>query len=122
MDFNRLDQHLRDSLVDLRLSNEERDELRELGNDLTPDQVRYMRNRAFDLVRELITDPDNAVSALKWLEQVIKTLEVRCVARVVRISAQAKAAASASATCAARPRSRWMYAYSPSPTTSSATS
>ena len=78
MDFNRLDQHLRDSLADLRLSNEERDELRELGNDLTPDQVRYMRNRAFDLVRELINDPDNAVSALKWLEQVVKTLEVRC--------------------------------------------
>ncbi|UQY33292.1 nuclease [Pseudomonas fulva] len=78
MDFNRLDQHLRDSLTDLKLSNEERDELRELGNDLTPDHVRYMRNRAFDLVRELVGNPDNAVPALKWLEQVIKTLEVRC--------------------------------------------
>ena len=28
MDFTRLDQQLRDSLVDLKLSNEERDELR----------------------------------------------------------------------------------------------
>ncbi|HEY1029592.1 MAG TPA: phospholipase D-like domain-containing protein [Pseudomonas sp.] len=78
MDFNRLDQHLRDSLVDLRLSNEERDELRELGDDLSPDQVRYMRNRAFALVRELIVNPEDALPALKWLEQVIKTLEVRC--------------------------------------------
>ena len=78
MDFNRLDQHLRDSLADLKLGNDERDELRELGSDLAPDQVRYMRNRAFDLVRELAGDPDNAVPALKWLEQVIKTLEVRC--------------------------------------------
>ncbi|MGE8502788.1 MAG: phospholipase D-like domain-containing protein [Pseudomonas sp.] len=78
MDFNRLDQHLRDSLADLRLSNEERDELRELGNDLSPDQVRYMRNRAFALVRELIQNPEDAMPALKWLEQVIKTLEVRC--------------------------------------------
>jgi phosphatidylserine/phosphatidylglycerophosphate/cardiolipin synthase-like enzyme len=78
MDFNRLDQHLRDSLADLKLDNDERDELRELGSDLAPDQVRYMRNRAFDLVRELVGNPDNAVPALKWLEQVIKTLEVRC--------------------------------------------
>ncbi|HBZ93692.1 phospholipase D-like domain-containing protein [Pseudomonas sp. UBA7530] len=78
MDFNRLDQTLRDSLADLRLSNEERDELRELGNDLSPDQVRFMRNRAFALVRELILSPEDALQALKWLEQVIKTLEVRC--------------------------------------------
>lgn len=75
MDFNRLDQQLRDSLADLRLSNEERDELRQLGSELSPDQVRYMRNRAFALVRELIRDPDNAEPALKWLEQVIKTLD-----------------------------------------------
>ena len=31
MDFTRLDQQLRDSLVDLKLSNKERDELRQLG-------------------------------------------------------------------------------------------
>lgn len=78
MDFDRLDQHLRDSLADLTLSNDERDELRELGNDLTPDQVRYLRNRAFSLVRELVGNPEDAMPALKWLEQVIKTLEVRC--------------------------------------------
>ncbi len=75
MDFNRLDQQLRDSLADLRLSNEERDELRQLGSELSPDQVRYMRNRAFALVRELIRQPENAEPALKWLEQVIKTLD-----------------------------------------------
>ena len=75
MDFNRLDQQLRDSLADLRLSNEERDELRQLGSELSPDQVRYMRNRAFALVRELIREPDNAEPALKWLEQVVKTLD-----------------------------------------------
>lgn len=75
MDFNRLDQQLRDSLADLRLSNEERDELRQLGSELNPDQVRYMRNRAFALVRELIRQPENAEPALKWLEQVVKTLD-----------------------------------------------
>ncbi|WP_137974238.1 phospholipase D-like domain-containing protein [Pseudomonas sp. F(2018)] len=76
MDFARLDQQLRDSLVDLKLSNEERDELRQLGSDLGPDQVRYLRNRAFDLVRDLaLTDTANLLPALKWLEQVIKTLD-----------------------------------------------
>ena len=76
MDFTRLDQQLRDSLVDLKLSNEERDELRQLGTDLGPDQVRYLRNRAFDLVRDLtLSDAANALPALKWLEQVIKTLD-----------------------------------------------
>lgn len=75
MDFNRLDQQLRDSLADLRLSNEERDELRQLGSELNPDQVRFMRNRAFALVRELIREPDNVEAALKWLEQVVKTLD-----------------------------------------------
>jgi len=75
MDFNRLDQQLRDSLADLRLSNEERGELRQLGSELNPDQVRFMRNRAFALVRELIREPDNVEAALKWLEQVVKTLD-----------------------------------------------
>ena len=54
MDFAHLDQQLRDSLLDLKLSNEERDELRQLGSELGQDQVRYMRNRAFDLVLSLI--------------------------------------------------------------------
>ena len=54
MDFNQLDQQLRDSLNDLRLSNQERDELRQLGSNLSTEQVRYLRNRAFALVRELI--------------------------------------------------------------------
>lgn len=47
MDFNRLDQQLRDSLADLRLSNEERDELRQLGSELSSDQVRFMRKPRF---------------------------------------------------------------------------
>jgi len=75
VDFNRLDQQLRDSLADLRLSNEERDELRQLGSELTVDQIRFLRNRAFALVRELSREPANVEPALKWLEQVIKTLD-----------------------------------------------
>lgn len=65
MDFNLLDRALRDSLADLRLSADERDELRELGENLTADQVRFMRNRAFALVRDLVTNPEEAMPALE---------------------------------------------------------
>ena len=75
MDFQQLDQVLRDSVADLRLSNEERVELRELGGGLEPDRIRFLRNRAFALVRELAAEPENVLPALKWLEQVVKTLD-----------------------------------------------
>ena len=105
MDFNRLDQQLRDSLADLRLSNEERDELRQLGSELNQDQVRFMRNRAFALARELMREPENVEPALKWLEQVIKTLD--------------RAAGVRFASCAARRVRAWRSASIPSPTISS---
>lgn len=77
MDFARMDQQLRDSLADLKLSNEERDELRQLGSDLSADRIRYLRNRAFMLVRELVQQNSaDTLPALKWLEQVVKTLDV----------------------------------------------
>ncbi|BCQ59642.1 hypothetical protein PBOI14_13920 [Pseudomonas sp. Boi14] len=120
MDFAHLDQQLRDSVLDLKLSNEERDELRQLGSELGQDQVRYMRNRAFDLVRELaLADSVNVLPALKWLEQVIKTLDAnsaRCGTWPAPTSAPAKTAGARSATCAARPESRWISACSPFPT------
>jgi phosphatidylserine/phosphatidylglycerophosphate/cardiolipin synthase-like enzyme len=75
MDFDQLDRQLRDSLADLSLSNDERTELRQLGEALTPDRVRFLRNRAFALVRELVGDPSTAEPALKWLEQVVRTLD-----------------------------------------------
>ncbi len=75
MDFDQLDRQLRESLADLRLSNEERAELRQIGEALAPDRIRFLRNRAFALVRELVMDPASAGPALKWLEQVVRTLD-----------------------------------------------
>jgi cardiolipin hydrolase len=77
MDFDQLDRKLRDSLADLKLSVDERDELRELGQALSPDAIRYLRNRAFALVRDLVADPAQAQAALKWLEQVVRTLDLQ---------------------------------------------
>lgn len=81
-DFSQLDRLLRESAADAVLDDEEKFELRELGASLSRDRVRYLRNRAFDLVRERWAqqgpDPDvnqAPLTMLHWLEQVVKTLD-----------------------------------------------
>lgn len=79
-DFSELDRLLRESAVDAVLDDDEKFELRELGERLSRDRVRYLRNRAFDLVRERWTQPDPGLdqaplTMLRWLEQVVKTLD-----------------------------------------------
>lgn len=76
MDFAELDRTLRESVADLALDNEEKFELRELGARLPGERVRYLRNRAFDMARELMAaQPPRTLDALRWLEQVVKTLD-----------------------------------------------
>jgi mitochondrial cardiolipin hydrolase len=76
IDFAELDRLLRDSADDAVLDDDEKLELRELGSRLSRDRVRYLRNRAFDLVRERCAQPDAApLTLLRWLEQVVKTLD-----------------------------------------------
>jgi phosphatidylserine/phosphatidylglycerophosphate/cardiolipin synthase-like enzyme len=76
MDFAELDRTLRDSVADLALDVEEKFELRELGARLPADRVRYLRNRAFDMARELmLAQPPRTLDSLRWLEQVVKTLD-----------------------------------------------
>ncbi len=88
MDFVQLDQRLRDSIADHTLDNEEKFELRELGARLGTDRVRYLRNRAFDMARELVLgEPARTLDALRWLEQVVKTLDVVAAAPQVVSSA-----------------------------------
>lgn len=76
MDFAELDRTLRDSAQDFTLSNDEKTGLRELGRQLDPDRIRYLRNRGFDMVREMVAArPEETLDALRWLEQVVKTLD-----------------------------------------------
>lgn len=76
IDFAELDRVLRDSVVDGVLDDEERFELREIGSGLSRDRARYLRNRAFDLVRERWSRPEAApLELLRWLEQVVRTLD-----------------------------------------------
>jgi mitochondrial cardiolipin hydrolase len=76
IDFSELDRLLRDSAVDAMLDDAEKFELRQIGSGLSRDRVRYLRNRAFDLVRERWNGPEVAsLDLLRWLEQVIRTLD-----------------------------------------------
>jgi mitochondrial cardiolipin hydrolase len=77
MDFQRLDQALRASAADFRLDDSEKVELRQLGATLALEQVRRLRNAAFAIAREQVeATPAQAVNTLRWLEQVVRTLDL----------------------------------------------
>ncbi len=74
MDQKQLTQWLAESLRDRKLDGNEKQALRELLQRASPDQKRFVRNRAFDLVREALPAGD-AQDLFQWLEQVSKTLD-----------------------------------------------
>ena len=76
MDFDALDRILRETAQDFALDAGEKVELRELGQQLDPGRIRFLRNRAFDVAREaMLRAPGETLDALRWLEQVVKTLD-----------------------------------------------
>ena len=76
MDFDALDRSLRESAQDFTLDADEKLELRELGRRLDAGRVRFLRNRAFDIAREvMLATPAETLDVLRWLEQVVKTLD-----------------------------------------------
>lgn len=70
--------HLRDSLDDLRLSTPERHELDALLVDSAADEeaLRRVRNLAFDLVRQAVRGGGEVMALMRWLEQVVKALDL----------------------------------------------
>ena len=86
--LDQLDRALRDSAADGRLDNEERLELRAIGSQSSADQIRFLRNRAFEIARETArAQPDASDDVLRWLEQVVKTLDVASVGAVAATTA-----------------------------------
>ena len=76
MDFDALDRSLRESAQDFTLDAGEKLQLRELGQQLDAARVRFLRNRAFDIAREtMLATPAETLDVLRWLEQVVKTLD-----------------------------------------------
>ena len=76
MDFDALDRSLRESAQDFTLDAGEKLELRELGQQLDAGRIRFLRNRAFDIARDAMRgEPVATLEVLRWLEQVVKTLD-----------------------------------------------
>lgn len=76
-----MDDLLRDieaTLADERLSDDERRALVQALREASPPEegLRQLRNRAFDLVRSRVADEPDALGLLKWLEGVVRALDV----------------------------------------------
>jgi len=66
---------LSDSLLDFRLDQDEKNQLKQLVESLRFDQINFLRNKSFALCREYIeAGGSDAFRALNWLERVIKAV------------------------------------------------
>lgn len=73
-----LQQRLEASFADRVLDLVEKHALVELAQTLSREDLRFLRNRAFDLAREPIAEGhDDALASFKWLEQVVRALDTR---------------------------------------------
>ena len=76
MKLKKLENQLRETLDDLKLSSDEKVELRILLPSLSGDERRFLRNKSFVIAHECIDgDATQTFKVLKWLEQVVKTLD-----------------------------------------------
>lgn len=67
---------LNDSLLDFKLDNDEKHVFRALSETLEDDQLRFIRNRAFELARPYVeVGGTDAVRILNWLDRVVKTIQ-----------------------------------------------
>jgi phosphatidylserine/phosphatidylglycerophosphate/cardiolipin synthase-like enzyme len=73
MTLERTLQFLRNSAADGRLSRDERQRLKEAASALRTEELGRLRNSAFELLKEQITD-DVLRGQLEWLEDVIRGL------------------------------------------------
>ncbi len=88
MKLKELEQQLRQTLDDLKLDTGEKVALRALSPSLSVDESRFLRNKGFALAREYIDqDSSQTFKVLKWLEQVVKTLDSGSSENIVESSA-----------------------------------
>jgi len=76
MNLKELEALLKDSLQDSRLDQDEKAVFSALPEKLADDQLRFIRNKAFELSRPVIkAGGDDAVKVLSWLERVVKSIQ-----------------------------------------------
>ena len=76
--MNELEKVLRNTFEDFRLSTDEKYNVKELlyAHKDDPDTISFVRNKAFDIVRQHMQEQDMYdASAFKWLEQIAKTID-----------------------------------------------
>lgn len=89
-DMENLLAQLETSLADLRLDDDEKHSLAQTLRDAQPpeDGFRQLRNHAFMLARNRLAEQQDPVSVLRWLEAVVRALDVaRSPAQAVRSNA-----------------------------------
>lgn len=74
-DFSEIKNALYESFEDYKLDSEEKSSLLKIFQVLTEEQRSYARNQAFKIVRESLGDAPTPL-ALKWLERIIKTIDL----------------------------------------------
>jgi cardiolipin hydrolase len=77
VEFDELEAMLRETFEDQILSQEERHAVMDVleGFAQDEDSLRYVRNRAFGLVREQLAEPTQR-RVLEWLERIVKVVDV----------------------------------------------
>lgn len=76
MHINELEEILIKSLNDFKLDQDEKYQFRELSESLADDQLRFLRNRAFELSRRYIqAGGENAVRVHNWLDRLVKIIQ-----------------------------------------------
>lgn len=76
MDLLALEETLKDSLQDHKLDQDEKAAFKVFAEALGDDELRFIRNKAFELSRPIIkSGGEEAVKVLNWLERVIKSIQ-----------------------------------------------
>jgi len=71
-----LEKIIKNSLEDYKLDSDEKYLFKEFSETLEEDQLRFIRNKAFDLSRPYIESGGvNAVKVLNWLDRVVKAIQ-----------------------------------------------
>jgi phosphatidylserine/phosphatidylglycerophosphate/cardiolipin synthase-like enzyme len=76
MTLDEIEKQLKLSLDDFKLDNEEKKLFKNLAEAIRPDQQNFIRNKAFEISREIIRcGGEDAVRTLNWLANIIKAIQ-----------------------------------------------
>lgn len=75
--ISNLKQILNEIIADQKISDSEKQQLKTLAAELSPDKLRFLRNQAFNIARDhLKQSPSDFRITMKWLEKLIKALDI----------------------------------------------